>query len=135
MLVLIRIVKTKRSLVRNRDFGFITMSKLLDRSSKMLTSTLMLDRMEPHRQFYNWYDTGNMKPLYPRYVSSVDSGNLAALTLILKTSLHELANVPLLRPALFRGWREGDLVCISHVLKHWTETGKTKRRRRASDIP
>ena len=27
--------------------------------------------------FYNWYDTRDLRPLDPRYVSSVDSGNLA----------------------------------------------------------
>ena len=27
---------------------------------------------------YNWYDTRDLRPLEPRYVSSVDSGNLAA---------------------------------------------------------
>ena len=26
--------------------------------------------------FYNWYDTRDLRPLDPRYVSSVDSGNL-----------------------------------------------------------
>ena len=28
--------------------------------------------------FYNWYDTRDLRPLDPPYVSTVDSGNLAA---------------------------------------------------------
>lgn len=41
-----------------------------------------LERLDKwHGQFYNWYDIGTEKPLPPRYVSSVDSGNLAAALL------------------------------------------------------
>ncbi len=31
-----------------------------------------------HGQLYNWYDIDTLRPLRPRYVSSVDGGNLAA---------------------------------------------------------
>ena len=34
-----------------------------------------LERFRGH--FYNWYDTRDLRPLEPQYVSSVDSGNLA----------------------------------------------------------
>ena len=34
-----------------------------------------LKRFRGH--FYNWYDTGDLRPLEPPYISSVDSGNLA----------------------------------------------------------
>jgi cyclic beta-1,2-glucan synthetase len=35
--------------------------------------------MQKYRgHLYNWYDTRDLRPLEPRYVSSVDSGNLAA---------------------------------------------------------
>ena len=38
-----------------------------------------LRRMEKHRgHFYNWYDTRTLRPLRPRFVSTVDSGNLCA---------------------------------------------------------
>ena len=34
--------------------------------------------MERYRgHFYNWYDTSDLRPLDPKYVSTVDSGNLA----------------------------------------------------------
>ncbi len=33
-------------------------------------------------QLYNWYDIDTLAPLRPRYVSSVDSGNLAAALLL-----------------------------------------------------
>jgi cyclic beta-1,2-glucan synthetase len=38
-----------------------------------------LQQMERHRgHFLNWYDTETLQPLLPRYVSTVDSGNLCA---------------------------------------------------------
>ena len=37
--------------------------------------------------FYNWYDTVTLQPLLPKYISSVDSGNLAGHLLTLKQGL------------------------------------------------
>ena len=38
-----------------------------------------LERMQRDRgHFYNWYDTRTLEPLPPRFLSTVDSGNLAA---------------------------------------------------------
>ena len=37
-----------------------------------------LARMQQFRgHFFNWYATDDLRPLEPRYVSTVDSGNLA----------------------------------------------------------
>ena len=42
-----------------------------------------MERLEKWRgQLYNWYDIDTLAPLRPRYVSSVDSGNLAAALLL-----------------------------------------------------
>jgi len=50
-----------------------------------------LAQMERHRgHFLNWYDTRDLRPLQPRYVSTVDSGNLAACFLTLRTACLEL---------------------------------------------
>jgi cyclic beta-1,2-glucan synthetase len=50
-----------------------------------------LDRMERHRgHFLNWYGTADLRPLEPRYVSTVDSGNLAACLLTVKQGCWEL---------------------------------------------
>ena len=47
-----------------------------------------LERYRGH--FYNWYDTSTRAPLTPLYVSSVDSGNLAASLVALTAGLGEL---------------------------------------------
>src|SRR4029434_5076812 len=38
----------------------------------------------------NWYDTRTLAPLLPRYVSTVDSGNLAGALLALAEGLRQL---------------------------------------------
>ena len=38
---------------------------------------------------YNWYDTETLQILPPRYISSVDSGNLAGHLLALRQGLHQ----------------------------------------------
>ncbi len=46
---------------------------------------------------YNWYDTQDLRPLEPRYVSSVDSGNLAAHLITLAGAFRQWQQNP--RPA------------------------------------
>src|SRR5690606_23590018 len=56
-----------------------------------------LQRMERYRgHLLNWYDTRTLEPLQPRYVSTVDSGNLAASLVALRGGCEELAGVPVL---------------------------------------
>jgi len=53
--------------------------------------------------FLNWYDTRNLHPLLPRYVSTVDSGNLAGCLLALRQGLLVLPNEPVLRWQRWQG--------------------------------
>ncbi|HET9274505.1 MAG TPA: protein ndvB, partial [Gemmatimonadales bacterium] len=57
------------------DFGYIPLEDLIDRTARCFDTMERLERYRGH--FYNWYDTATLEPLTPRYVSSVDSGNLA----------------------------------------------------------
>ena len=62
-----------------------------------------LGRLERYRgHFLNWYDTRNLNPLTPRYVSTVDSGNLAGCLLALRCGFQTLLHAPVLR---WRRWR------------------------------
>lgn len=45
-----------------------------------------------HGHLYNWYDTESLRPLMPRFVSTVDSGNFAAALIALREGLLELEN-------------------------------------------
>src|SRR5262249_46351572 len=55
-----------------------------------------LDRLERHSgHFFNWYDTLTLTPLEPRYVSTVDSGNLMVCLVTLRRGLAEKMRTPL----------------------------------------
>ncbi len=55
--------------------------QLVARTTNALARMESLERHRGH--FYNWYDTQTLMPLTPRYVSTVDSGNLAGHLLTL----------------------------------------------------
>lgn len=83
------------------DFGYLTTLQLLDRSKETLSTMQELERHKGH--FLNWYHTQTLLPLYPRYVSTVDSGNLAASLLTFKEGLLSLYTLPVLRNDLYNG--------------------------------
>ena len=58
-----------------RDFGWIGTSDALDRLEATLTTVGRMQKFRGH--LFNWYDTRDLRPLDPPYISSVDSGNLA----------------------------------------------------------
>jgi len=90
------------------DFGYISATSLAARTEKALDA---MDRLERYRgHFYNWYDTRAFKPLEPRYVSSVDSGNLAACLVALRAGLREVCQAPALPPQLWAGLQDTLLV-------------------------
>ncbi len=57
-----------------RDLGYLTADEFLKRCSHTMATLDRLERYEGH--LLNWYDTSTLAPLLPRYVSTVDSGNL-----------------------------------------------------------
>jgi len=71
------------------DLGFIATAELVERVASALTTMESLERHEGH--LLNWYDTTTLAPLLPRYVSTVDSGNLAGALLALAEGLRQLA--------------------------------------------
>jgi len=83
------------------DFGYLSCTRLLERLDQSLITMTGLERYQRH--FYNWYDTQTLKPLPALYVSTVDSGNLAALLLTLRPGLLALADAPVLHERLFKG--------------------------------
>jgi len=65
----------------------------VDRLEATLATLIALPRLHGH--FYNWYDTRDLHMLEPRYVSTVDSGNLAGHLLALTQTCREVLNRPL----------------------------------------
>jgi len=74
------------------DLGFLGTEELVARTSNCYDT---LDRLESYRgHLLNWYDTLSLMPLEPRYVSVVDSGNLAGCLIAYNALLRELENAP-----------------------------------------
>ncbi len=69
------------------DLGFIARDVLAERVDATLTTMEGLERHEGH--LLNWYDTQSLAALPPRYVSTVDSGNLAGALMALAEGLRE----------------------------------------------
>ncbi|MGH8761679.1 MAG: GH36-type glycosyl hydrolase domain-containing protein [Nitrosospira sp.] len=80
------------------DFGYIGLVQLLERTGNTLESMETLERHAGH--FYNWYDTNTRAPL-TRYISTVDSGNLAGHLLTLRAGLLEIADAPIISEQVF----------------------------------
>ncbi len=72
-----------------RDLGFIETGALLERLERTLTTIEGLERHHGH--LLNWYDTRSLAPLEPRYVSTVDSGNLACSLIAVAEGCRSLA--------------------------------------------
>ena len=63
------------SVASAKEFGWLGLS---DAAARLESTITTVKRMEKYRgHLLNWYDTRTLSPLEPKYVSSVDSGNLA----------------------------------------------------------
>lgn len=93
------------------DLGYLPLGRLLERTRLALDT---LSRLERHRgHFFNWYDLRTLKPLEPRYVSTVDSGNLWAALVVLRGGLRELAERPMIPAHLREGICDTVAVLVS----------------------
>jgi len=68
-----------------KELGFIDEQTMLEQVERTLKTVEKMDKYQGH--LYNWYDTKTLKPLSPRVVSTVDSGNLAACLITLTEQL------------------------------------------------
>ena len=80
------------SVIAAYDFGWVTASDMTARLTATLHSLGRLERFRGH--FYNWYDTQTLAPLEPRYISTVDSGNLAGHLITVAQACREFALAP-----------------------------------------
>jgi cyclic beta-1,2-glucan synthetase len=75
------------SVASARDFGWTGADETIQRLEATLATMSGMKRFRGH--FYNWYDTSDLRPLDPKYVSSVDSGNLAGHLIVLANACRE----------------------------------------------
>jgi hypothetical protein len=83
------------------DFAYIPVSSMLGRIQNTLDTMGRMERYAGH--FFNWYETTTLRPLPPRYISSVDSGNLVGHLITLRAALVDLQDHPIVSPNVFEG--------------------------------
>jgi cyclic beta-1,2-glucan synthetase len=84
-----------------RDFGYITADEFLKRCSRTMETMGRMERYEGH--LLNWYDIRNLEPLNPRYVSTVDSGNLVAALWVLEQGCDDILRAPIVNHTSLHG--------------------------------
>jgi cyclic beta-1,2-glucan synthetase len=96
-----------------QDLGYVG---LVDAALRLRSTLETLERLERHRgHFLNWYDTRHLAPLLPRYVSTVDSGNLAACLLAVKQACLGWTAAPVLGPQRWDGLVD-TLACLDAAI-------------------
>ncbi|HZL93057.1 MAG TPA: hypothetical protein VFB99_05410, partial [Vicinamibacterales bacterium] len=74
------------------DLGYLPTDVMVRRLNATVVTLEGLERYQGH--FLNWYDTSSLAPLHPRYVSTVDSGNLAGAMMALVQGLLQIEERP-----------------------------------------
>ncbi|ROS20966.1 GH36-type glycosyl hydrolase domain-containing protein [Raoultella terrigena] len=102
------------------DFGYLPGGEVLQRVTMTLDS---MDKMEHFRgHLFNWYDTRTLAPLSPRYVSSVDSGNMAGHLLTLREGLSAMRHQPVLNSEQILAGLNDTIIILE---KHWGQNAPT----------
>ena len=113
------------------DLGYIGPSELSLRVRSAFASIKRLAHYQGH--LLNWYETKNLEPLQPRYVSTVDSGNFAGCLVALKHGLRQAAEGAVLRVALWEGLADS-LDLLEEALKPVADSKARELRAVASRI-
>ena len=127
------------------DLGYLT----TDAVRRASTPRCTLEGLERyHGHFLNWYDTATLAPLHPRYVSTVDSGNLAGALIALAQGCSRLEEHPQTRAQRLDGLadtaicspassssdaRSGRAQIVTEINRLARASSRLARRRRPTD--
>ena len=106
------------------DFGYLTLDQTVERLTQTMNTLHELERHEGH--LLNWYSLEDQEPLRPRYVSSVDSGNLIAALWTLKQGIAESLERPVLSTSALDGLQDTTEILLEE-LKVENATGETQQ--------
>ncbi len=112
------------------DLGYIGFGEFIERSERLFESIHKLEKLNGH--FYNWYNTQNLEPLSPRYISTVDSGNLAGHLITFKQACLELAKSEYVNQNARIGLKDSFIILEEYVhqleaVPHLLRSGSLKR--------
>jgi cyclic beta-1,2-glucan synthetase len=86
------------------DFGYLGLVEFVERQEFTFASLEKLQKFRGH--FFNWHDTRTLQPMWPQYVSTVDSGNLAGHLIVLKQAALDLPDDKLFDTRVIDGLRD-----------------------------
>ncbi len=89
------------SVLSAHEFGYLTVDEITKKLIRTMETCRNLEHHEGH--LLNWYDIQTLAPLKPRYVSTVDSGNLLGALWTLDRGLESLIQAPVLDAQAFAG--------------------------------
>lgn len=104
------------------DLGYISFEDFVERVLATTRTLKKLERFQGH--FLNWYDTSTMDPLYPRYISTVDSGNMLASFWTVQQGLYTEMTAPLISPSVLSGIKDTVYVLYQHEVTSHSELRK-----------
>ena len=91
------------------DCGYLNADSVIKQVNATMKTLDRLEKYEGH--LLNWYNIETLEPLEPRYVSTVDSGNLLGCLWTLEIGIGELLDAPLLDPVILHGaWDTLDIL-------------------------
>ncbi len=80
------------STVSARHFGWLSFEQTIERLEQTISTVERMDKFRGH--LFNWYHTDTLKTLGPRYISAVDSGNLAGHLIAISSACREWGEAP-----------------------------------------
>jgi cyclic beta-1,2-glucan synthetase len=86
------------------EMGYLTVPEFVKLTARTLAAMEALPKFRGH--LFNWYSTRTLEPLSPRFISSVDSGNLVAALWSLREGCREHLERPLLPASLLEGFAD-----------------------------
>jgi cellobiose phosphorylase len=91
-----------------RDFGYLSLDQVVERCNATMETLENLERHEGH--LVNWYEIPSLRALPPRYVSTVDSGNLLVSMWAFGQGVRAALDEPILAPSALHGL--GDTLAV-----------------------
>ena len=107
--------------VAAKRFEFISDEEMLIRIDRTLTSIEKLEKWNGN--LLNWYDTKTLKPLEPRFVSTVDSGNFLCSLTAVKQALYSVKNAEKLCERIEKIISDTDLTPLYSKKRHLFHIG------------
>lgn len=84
-----------------KDMGFIGNIEMLGTLTETVRTIDKLPKWYGH--LFNWYDTKTLNPLFPRYISTVDSGNFVGYLMTLIEGLKSNLSEPIIKRSNIEG--------------------------------